>query len=65
MMDNRIAAIKDILHKNGFGGKVYFTMSTKIIQIICTCSGQVKTNAYIHQVTGIYIFGGGGGGTPL
>lgn len=22
MMDNRIAAIKDILHKNGYGGKV-------------------------------------------
>ena len=22
MMDNRVAAIKDILHKNGFGGKV-------------------------------------------
>lgn len=22
MMDNRVAAIKDLLHKNGFGGKV-------------------------------------------
>lgn len=22
MMDNRIASIKDMLHKNGFGGKV-------------------------------------------
>ena len=29
MMDNRIAAIKDILHKNGYGGKVYCIMSTK------------------------------------
>ena len=35
MMDNRVAAIKDILHKNGFGGKVsvVFVFTSKALSV--------------------------------